>query len=372
VLSYVGGPGCSDRRPAAKVRSPKRPWCGLERAVEAAPAGGTVLVRRGIYKRFDTSNGGARPLRLLAYPGERVVLRGAEISGSELRIERFRITGTIRLLSRTRRVALVGNRWFTDGRSGGTNLVIEAGAEGVLVEGNSIGQRGSVGVANAINFSSTDRLQPIRRVTIRDNRIGPITGGGDAIQAKNTRGLLVEGNEIFGVRRPPRSGAHTDAFQSIYGARGLVLRRNFIHDIKAQAVFLQNFRGANVGFRAEDNVIARVAGPWVELSCNAFSARLIHNTIGGLVRIGGSTRRAVVVANIAGALIYNAGAQTARDEANLAQRFKPRRGRRSILGSPRYRNARRNDFRLGQGSRGVGVAPGGSDVGSRWADWSNR
>jgi hypothetical protein len=372
VLSYVGGADCSDGRPPSAVRSPKRTWCGLARAAEAAPAGSTVLVRAGVYDRFTVSRTPRRRVRLVAYPGEAAVLRGADVSGARIRLERFRITGTVNLVSGARRVSLVANRWITDGRSGGTNLNIEAGVQGVLVERNRIRQRPAVRGANAINFSSTDTRPPIKRVTIRDNRIGPMRGGGDAIQAKNTRDLLVEDNEIFGLSRPAGSAAHPDAFQSIYGAVRLTLRRNFIHDIAAQGVFVQAFRGPNLGFRAHDNVIARVAYPWVAFTFATEDARVVHNTIGGLLRVNESTSRAAIVANVANTLLFEPGAQVRRAEYNLAQRFIPRRGRRSIRRAPRYRRPSRNDFRLRRGSPGWRKAPGGRDIGSRRANWSTR
>ena len=372
LLSYVGGPGCSDRRGATDVRSPERPWCGLERAAEAAPAGATVLVRTGTYERFTFSRGFKRRLRLRAYPGEEVVLRGADISGSGLRLERFRLTGTVNVASAARRVSLVANRWITDGLSGGTNLNIDAGARRVLVERNTIAQRGSVGAATAINLSSTDTKPPISGVRILNNRIGPLPGGGDAIQAKNTRSLLVEGNEIFGLSRPPGSGAHPDAVQTLYGAVNLTLRRNFIHDIAAQGVFVQNFRGANRGITAEDNVIVRVAYPWTAFAVDAEGVRVVHNTVDGLLLARRGTRRAVVIANIASALVFSPGVEATRGGYNLARRFVPTASRRSVLGAPRYRKPRRNDFRLRRDSPGFRKGPRGTDIGSRWADWSKQ
>ena len=186
-------------------------------------------------------------------------------------------------MRKARRIALVGNRWTTDGRSGGTNLAIEPGVRDVLVAANRISQRASVRGPNAINFNSTNTRPAIVAVTIRDNRIGPVAGGGDAIQAKHTRGLTISHNEIFGVRRPPGSAAHPDVFQSIYGATGLTIKDNFIHNIAAQGIFLQRFKGTNRNFNAHDNVIARVAA-WTAFSANARKATISHNTIDGILR----------------------------------------------------------------------------------------
>ena len=352
------GGRCSDDREASEARSTSTPWCSLGRAVEAAPAGATVLLRRSTYPAVSIDRSPARKLRVRAFRDERAVLTAVEVGGGGVRLEGLDITGTVTLLADAAEVAFVGNSWITDGRSGGTNLDIEAGVRRVLVERNTIAQGSSADAANAINFSSTDALPPIKRVTIRDNRIGPMGGGGDAIQAKNTRDLLVEGNEIFGLSRPAGSASHPDAFQSIYGAVRLTLRGNFIHDIAAQGVFVQVFRGPNRGFRAEDNVIARVAYPWVAFSFAAEDARVVHNTIGGLLRVGESTRRAAVVANIAGTLLIDPAAQLRRADYNL------------VGGVPQYRDVEENDFRLDPGSLGSRQAPGGRDIGSRRANWS--
>jgi hypothetical protein len=241
----------------------------------------------------------------------------------------------------------------------------------VLIEGNRLGHRASVVGANVINFSSTNTRPAIEDVTIRGNVIGPVPGGGDAIQAKNTRGLVVENNEIFGVSRPPGSKAHPDAFQSIYGAADLTLRGNFIHDIAAQGIFLESFRGANTGFVARDNVIVRVAAPWVGFSFAAVGARVEHNTVTTTLAIDRTTRNASIIANIAKSLYPRPGAQY-NENYNLTTRFTRTPGPNSIRGKPTYRSGRRNDFRLKRGSRGSRKAPNGKDIGSRRANWSKR
>jgi len=49
------GGRCSDARAAAAV-SVRRPWCTPARALQAAPAGATVLVRRGRYARTSVQD----------------------------------------------------------------------------------------------------------------------------------------------------------------------------------------------------------------------------------------------------------------------------------------------------------------------------
>lgn len=358
---------CSDHAREGRASSPSRPWCSLASALEGAPAGSTVLVRRGAYRRATLLSAGRR-VRLIAYPGERVVLRGLTISKGGLSIAGFRITATVEISGGARRVSLVDNGFAP----AGTAINLRAGARKVLLARNRITQRRGAGSANAVNFSSAPDLPPIADVTIRDNRIGPLRGGGDAIQAKHTRRLVVEDNEIFGVRRRSGSKAHPDVFQSLFGAEDLVLRGNFIHDIAAQGIFVQRLRGANRRLRIEDNVIARVAYPWVALSFSARGAQLAHNTLLGATRVGPSSRRAVLVGNIIATLDLPGGAGALRDYRNLVGRSTGRAGHGNIAGGPAFRDARRNDFRLVPGSRGSGQAPNGADVGSRRGNRSRR
>ena len=359
----IGG-DCSDAREASGAGSPLTPWCSLERANAAAPAGALVLVRGGDYPRFALRAARQGSMTLRAYPGERPVLRGGSLQSGGLRLEGFRITGTVTLETGAAQVALVGNDWITDGQNGGTNLQVQAGVRDVLLQGNRIAQAAGVLGANAINFTSTNTRASIDDVTIRSNVIGPLPGGGDAIQAKNTRRLVVEDNEIYGVSRPEGSEAHPDVFQSIYGAVDLVIRRNFIHDIAAQGIFVQEYLGENRNFRAEDNVIVRVAYPWQSFASRANASYVAHNTITGSLRVGGSAIE--VIANIAASsLTIGENSQLVREDFNLSARFSAPRGPSSLLGVPAFADPAGNDFTLRADSLGKAAAPDGSDIGSR-------
>ncbi len=361
--SSVGGK-CSDDRPAGRRRPASSPWCTLDRAVKAAPAGSLVLVRRGSYGAVSLQGKPKGTLHFRAYPGERAVLGGVNISAGLVRIEGFRITGGVNVDAGVRRVALVRNRFVTNGAEGRSSLNIGAGARGILVAGNQIGQGASVRGANAINFNSTNALPAIVDVTIRDNRIEAVPGGGDAIQAKNTRGLTLDHNDISGVRAPAGTGAHPDAFQSIYGAKDLTIKDNFIHDIAAQGIFLQVFQGENRGFDAHDNVIVRVAYPFVAFSANAAQASITHNTVDGVFRVTALDGKARVLDNIATFGLLSGG-RIGREDYNLAQNFTATKGPHSIAGKPQYRDITRNDYSLAPGSPGYRAGPAGKDLGSR-------
>jgi hypothetical protein len=262
-------------------------------------------------------------------------------------------------------VRLASNRMITDGKTGACDINLLPGNHDVMIEGNVIAQADGVGSVNAINFDSTDTRPEITDVTIRNNRIGPVHGGGDAIQAKHTRRLLVEDNEIFGITLPPGSDAHPDVLQSIYGSADMTVQRNFIHDIAAQGVFVQGFRGVNTNVTATHNVVVRVAYPWTAFIFDVANSSITHNTVDGVVRIGATTRGSDVRANIATYGLLTDGDAQVSENYNLSQRFTRVPGGGSIVGRPVFRDAARNDFALAQGSPGKGVVDG-LDVGSRF------
>jgi len=171
-------------------------------------------------------------------------------------------------------------------------------------------------------------------------------------------------------RAPAGTGAHPDAFQSIYGATDLTIKDNFIHNIAAQGIFLQRFQGTNRNFNAHDNVIARVAAPWTAFSANARKATIGHNTIDGILRAGGASVRVVSNVAIRGIIVEPEGGVT-RERYNLASRFTHKPGAGSIMGGPIFGDAGKNDFRLKRGTRGSGDGPGRRDIGSRRANWSH-
>jgi hypothetical protein len=352
----VGGK-CSDDRPAGKGRPASSPWCTLERAAKKAPPGATVVVRRGRYGRTELTGKGPRVLRLKAYGHEKVTLAGLSVGGRDLRLQGFRVPGGINVNAGARHIALVKNRT--------TNIQIQAGVSHLLLARNRIAQTARLRTINGINFNSTNTAPAIRSVTIRDNRISPIPGGGDAIQAKHTVGLRVLNNEISWMVSPKGSGAHPDAFQSIYGATDLTIEDNYIHDIAAQGIFLQEFQGQNRGVTVKDNVIARVAYPFVAFTMSATDGVVDHNTIDGVARIGQFTRDSRFVANIATFGLLFDGSPGVQENYNLAKHFTSTRGSRSMIGMPEYRNARGNDFSLVPGSPGYRAAADGRDLGSR-------
>jgi hypothetical protein len=362
----IGG-RCSDARDSDQAKSATTPWCSLARAAASAPAGSLVLVRTGDYGRFALTSPRDGDVTFRPYPGEQPTLRGGVLRSSGIRLEGFRITGTVILEAPASRVAFVSNDWITNGRDGGTNLSLRAGVRDVLVEGNRLGHEAGIR-GNGINFSSTNTRAAIEDVTIRGNAIGPIRDGGDGIQAKNTQRLVIEANEIFGVSRPDGSRAHPDAIQSIYGAVDLVIRDNFIHDIGAQGVFIESYRGENRNFRAEGNVITRVAYPWTEFAARANGGYVGHNTIDGLMLVGGSFVDAL--GNIATTgLAVGKNSWFVREDYNLSRRFTRSRGPHSLQGSPAF--AAPDDFTLLPGSPGKGAAPDGSDIGSGGRRWRN-
>ena len=341
-------------------RSVQRPLCSLARAAQTAPASTTVLVRGGRYGRQSLVRTARGRIRLVAYPHERVVLAGLNLGGHGLRLEGVSIPGGVNIQSGASHMSVVGDRT--------TNLQIGWGASHILIAANKIAQTARLKSINGINFNSSNTHPAISSVTIRDNRIGPIPGGGDAIQAKHTRHLTIERNIIAHLSRPPGSSAHPDAFQSIYGASHLTIKGNFIHNIAAQGIFVQGFKGANRNVTAEDNVIVRVAKPWVAFGLKASHAKINHNTIDGLLRARGPSLR--LLANVVDSLFLPAPGR--RERYDLARSFSSKPGGQSIKGEPEFRNPAKNDFRLSPHSPGWRDGPGHTDIGSRTANWSHR
>lgn len=70
--------GCSDGRTLAQAGSARTPWCSVDKAAAAAPAGATVYVRGGKYEHLTTKNKcRSNWVTFRPYPHETVTLDGA-------------------------------------------------------------------------------------------------------------------------------------------------------------------------------------------------------------------------------------------------------------------------------------------------------
>jgi hypothetical protein len=236
--------GCGDATTADRVAAgnPDPDRCAatvtslapLQAAVSAASPGTVVCVGDGSYGKL-VLNADAVPEGVTVraeHPGE-ATIAGASISGSHLTVARF---------------------VFTSG------VQIQPGATAIRVEYNRI-----TGGGQGIDAGPTDTTT-LNDISIVGNQlVGPF--GEDAIHLNRYHdsdgdgiGVLVEGNEITGVRE---NGAHSDCLQTVWVGDHLVFRRNYLHDNRCQGFFVKDqaslggVSGPIHGITVEDNLFLR-------------------------------------------------------------------------------------------------------------------
>jgi hypothetical protein len=256
------GGACSDARGAAGAAAPATPLCSITRALAAAPPGAKVLVRAGSYPALSAGGRRTSSVTVAAYGAEAVSLPSISIAGGAgfLRFEGLHLTGAGRGAAFTigdnaHDIQLVS----TEVDDSDDAIIVRPGASNVLFEGNDISSRapgatnGGIGLA----FASTSTLPgsppgeendpPISNVTIRNNHFHDI--GIDAIRPSNFVNLVVEGNDMEGVKE---NGEHCDVLQVTFGGRGFVFRDNYIHDNQGQGLFIKDGEVTNA--LVENNV----------------------------------------------------------------------------------------------------------------------
>jgi hypothetical protein len=199
-----------------------------ESAVAGAAAGSVVCLADGSYGEVTLSASKSAQVTLQAEHPGRATIDGASLDGSHLTLARFDVTNEV---------------------------TVQPGSEGMAIEYNRI-TGGYMGI-NAGPTTSTN----ISDTTIRGNQlIGPF--GEDALRINRYHdsadadpyGILIEGNEITGVRE---NGNHSDCLQSVWGGDGLYYRRNYLHDNRCQGFFVKDQPETIVGITVEDNLFLR-------------------------------------------------------------------------------------------------------------------
>jgi hypothetical protein len=307
----VGG-SCSDARPVRAVTSAARPWCTLEKALRAAPAGSTVLVRRGRYPSLEFAGTPKRQddVTVRPFAEEPVTIDGIRLTeSSHLRFAGFTFSAPVIIGPRSHHVQLLGNVVYDPSvNTAGVNIL--NGSHDILVSRNFIQTlRGT-----AINFSSgaASNPDPISDVTLQANHIDGV--GVDAMQLKNFANVRVEGNEIEHVERFD-GGVHPDILQTLYGGRNLVIDGNRVHDSAAGFLITDGIDGVLM----RNNVITRLVDHWAVMIGNASDVRLVANTIVGNelgVILRRNVHQAVVTDNVLGSLKVTEGANIAVENKN--------------------------------------------------------
>jgi hypothetical protein len=203
-----------------------------EAAVSSAAGGTVVCLADGSYGNVSISALKSTQVTLQAEHPGRTTIAGASLDGSHLALTHFNITDEV---------------------------TVQPGSEAIAIEYNRI-TGGYMGI-NAGPTSSTS----ISDTTIRGNQlVGPF--GEDALRINRYHdsadadpyGILIEGNEISGVRE---NGNHSDCLQSVWGGDGLYFRRNYLHDNRCQGFFVKDQPSTIVGISLEDNLFLRDSEP---------------------------------------------------------------------------------------------------------------
>lgn len=273
------GGACSDARSSADVVSPTTPWCSLGRAIQAAPAGGVVLVRAGDYPEpFVTGSRPAETITLKAYPGERPVLDGISVEDSaRWRFEGFRVTDGTWITELSSRIQLVDNDMSPQGifiRAGGGHLI--AGNDIHDLSWDASADRGPLD-GYGLRVDGSDDPARARDLTIRGNRFRGIPA--DGIQLGTVAETLIEGNEFTDVADHLDVGEHSDGIQLYGSAHDVTIRRNVFRDT-TRGLIAKGYSYERLVI--ENNLFIRLdPGSTAVNVYDAPGVRILNNTIWG-------------------------------------------------------------------------------------------
>jgi hypothetical protein len=323
----------------------------LSAAVAAAAPGSVVCLAPGTYGKLTVN---ARPAGdVTVQPNGIATIAGASLNGSHLTLEGFNVSGQ--------------------------EVTVEPGSDHITVQFNYI-TGGYLGVDAGPTTSTT-----VNDVTIRGNKlVGPF--GEDAIRLNRYHdsdgdgiGMLVEGNEITGVRE---NGNHSDCLQTVWVGDHLVFRNNYLHDNRCQGFFVKDQQSPVDGVVADNNLMLRNAAACAQAGCGQpsifqlfgpiTSLVMSHNTIwtpdgGSPVTLRESGWGSVSVTDN---VVYRFWSDTSAPFANYSASNNIAAKREmswpatgvSIVGSPKFANPAADDYRTNDG-RGVTWAPGDQHYG---------
>jgi len=274
LVLLLGGGGDQGHARAQSSRELEKGWeapsCGatlgstktLQAQTAQADPGAVLCLRDGHYGDLDLerSGSGADVVVRAENPGG-ATIADTTLSGSHLALAGFDVDGQVTIEPGSRKISVLHNR-------------ISGGYFGV-----------EAGPTTTTYVSDT---------TIAGNRfVGPF--GEDAIRLNRYHdsgdsdpyGVLIEGNEISGVRE---NGNHSDCLQSVWGGDGLYFRRNYLHDNRCQGFFINDQPGPVRKVVLADNLMLRNAAPCdpPDSGCGPPSIVQVFGPIRGL-RITGNT-----------------------------------------------------------------------------------
>jgi len=284
------GGECDDTRPAEWV-SAKRPYCTLSRAVAAAPADATVIVRQGRYDDLAVAGRTGRPLTVRAAKGEEPVIRGLNVVASRnLTVAGFKITDLARLSS-SYQVTIEDNELTPHGFivTGGADLVFRGNAIHDLTidlpdRGDAPGGRcnthsDGAGIAPHCGFAF--RVNSATRVRILDNRIEGIPA--DGIQMAGTADVTIRGNRFERIHPFIDKAEHSDAIQMVGGNDRTRIEDNVFVDARGIIAHPwldggDRWPGAAKDMVVKDNLFARMS-QWSARLFDVDGLEFAHNTV---------------------------------------------------------------------------------------------
>jgi hypothetical protein len=200
-------------------------------AVAAAEAGAVVCLADGSYGEANLSaSAGGRVTLRAENPGQ-ATIAGASLDGSDLTLERFVSTGEVQILPGTTGMAVAHNR-------------ITGGGEGIDACPSS------TTTCDDMKIIGNQLVGPFGEDAIHLNRYHDSDGDGI--------GVLIEGNEISGVRE---NGSHSDCLETVWVGDHIVFRGNYLHDNRCQGFFIKDQASPVVGVTVEDNLFLRNKEP---------------------------------------------------------------------------------------------------------------
>ena len=245
VVPRAGGADCTNTVSSASL---------AVGALNTAGPGATICLADGTYGKLALVATKALPgVTIRAEHPGKATIAGATLTGANVTLADLNVTDEI---------------------------TIAAGSSGMRISHNRI-SGGYMGV----NLATDDT--PISDTTIVGNQfVGPF--GEDAIRANRYHdgpdadpyGLLVEGNEISGVRE---NGNHSDCLQSVWVGDHLYFRRNYLHDNRCQGFFIKDQQSAVDTVVAEDNLFLRNDAGCAQAGCGQPSIFQLFGPMTGLV-----------------------------------------------------------------------------------------
>ena len=199
---------------------------------KAAP-GAVICLRNGSYGELKLAyKGSGEDVTVrAAHPGE-AKIEGAILRGSHLTLADFDVHGQVTVEPGSRKISVLHNR-ISGGYFG-----VEAGPT-------------TTTYVTDTTIAGNEFVGPFGEDAIRLNRYHD---SGDP----DPYGVLIEGNEITGVRE---NGNHSDCLQSVWGGDGLYFRRNYLHDNRCQGFFVNDQPAPVRHVVIADNLMLRNAAP---------------------------------------------------------------------------------------------------------------